>query len=167
MKRTLLSLLLLVAVPAYADEARPKVADFSLRTLEGDKVKLAELKGKVVVLSFWATWCAPCKQELPALQALADKFGKDGLVVLAVNTDGPKTVADARRFVADKKLTIAVPLDSDSKVLDQLNPKQALPFSIVLDRAGRRAFQHTGFSGGDEQKLEEEVKALLAEKATP
>lgn len=167
MKRLLLPLLLLVSAPAFAEEARPKVADFSLRTLEGNKVKLGDLKGKVVILSFWATWCAPCKQELPSLQALSDKFGKDGLVVLAINTDGPKTVADARRFVADKKLTIAVPLDSDSKLLDQLNPKQALPFSIVLDREGRRAFQHTGFSGGDEQKLEEEVKALLGEKAAP
>lgn len=155
---------LLLAPAARADEARPKIPDFSLKALSGEKVKLADQKGKVVVMSFWATWCSPCKQELPTLQALLDKHGKDGLTVLAVNTDGPKTVAEVRRFVADKKLTMAVPLDSESRVLDQLNPKHAIPYTLVLDREGRRAFEHTGFSGGAEKELEREVVALLAEK---
>ncbi len=161
-----LLLVVLAAAPAFAAEERAKVNDFTLRTLAGDKVKLSDHKGKVVVMSFWATWCGPCKQELPTLQALADKHGKDGLVVLAINTDDPKTVADVRRFVSDKKLTIPVPLDAESAVLDKLNPKHALPFTVVLDRQGRRAYEHTGFSGGAEKLLEQEVVGLLGEKAS-
>jgi len=159
-------LVLGLAFSAHADESRPRAADFSLRTLTGERVKLSDYRGKVVLLSFWATWCAPCKQELPVLQKLLDKHGKDGLAVLAVNIDDPKTVAEVRRFVGDKKLTMPVPLDTDSKVLGKFNPRYALPFLQIIDREGRRATQHTGFTSGAEQTLEKEVLSLLAEKPT-
>ncbi|HEY0839527.1 MAG TPA: TlpA disulfide reductase family protein [Vulgatibacter sp.] len=156
---------------AVADDSRSKAPDFTLRTLSGERVKLSDYKGKVVLLSFWATWCGPCKQELPVLQSLLDKHGKDGLQVLAVNIDDPKTVAEVRRFVADRKLTMPVPLDSDSKVLGTYNPRIALPYLQVIDAEGRRAFQHTGFTTGAEATLSTEVLGLLGEKqaklATP
>lgn len=160
-----------VATQALADDARPKAPDFTLRTLSGERVKLSDYKGKVVLLSFWATWCAPCKQELPVLQALMDKHGNDGLQVLAVNIDDPKTVAEVRRFVADRKFTMPVPLDTDSKVLGRYNPRIALPFLQVIDAEGGKAFQHTGFTSGAEATLSTEVLGLLGEKqaklATP
>ncbi|AKU91549.1 Thiol:disulfide interchange protein [Vulgatibacter incomptus] len=163
--RTLLALsVLFIAAPALADDARSPAPDFTLRTLSGDRVKLSDYRGKVVLLSFWATWCGPCKQELPVLQALLDKHGKDGLAVLAVNIDDPKTAAEVRRFVADRKLSMPVPLDSDSKVLGKFNPRFAVPFLQVIDTEGRRAFQHTGFSSGAETTLEAEVASLLAQK---
>ncbi|WP_373047737.1 TlpA disulfide reductase family protein [Vulgatibacter sp.] len=167
--RNLLARLLpLVLVLGFATSAvaqdRPQAADFSLRTLGGERLKLSEMQGKVVILSFWATWCAPCKQELPVLQKLLEKYGKDGLEVLAVNIDDPKTVAEVRRFVADRKLTMKVPLDADSKVLSKFNPRMSVPFLQIIDRKGRRAVQHTGFSSGAEETLEKEVVALLAEK---
>jgi len=154
------------ASSALAEDTRPIAPDFSLRTLTGDRVKLSDYRGKVVVLNFWATWCAPCKQELPVLQKLLEHHGKDGLVVLAVNIDDPKTVADVRRFVGDKKLTMPVPLDGDSKVLGKFNPRYALPFLQIIDREGRRVIQHTGFTSGAEETLEKEVLSLLAEKPT-
>lgn len=151
--------------------SRTRAPDFSLRTLSGERIKLSDYKGKVVILSFWATWCAPCKQELPVLQGLLDRYQNDGLAVLAVNTDDPKTVAEVRRFVADRKLTMAIPLDGDSKVLGRFNPRHALPFLQIVDHEGRRTFQHTGFTSGAERILEDQVRALLAEKpatvATP
>ncbi|HWV38049.1 MAG TPA: TlpA disulfide reductase family protein [Vulgatibacter sp.] len=153
-----------LATQAWAQE-RPKAPDFSLRTLEGQRVKLSDYKGKVVLLSFWATWCAPCKQELPVLQALLDEHGSDRLQVLAVNIDDPKTVAEVRRFVADRKLTMPIPLDSDSKVLASYNPRVALPFLQVIDPEGRRAYQHTGFTSGAEATLQTQVLSLLGEKA--
>jgi len=162
------ALALCVALPAAAD--RPSAPNFTLRTLEGKRVKLSDYEGKVVLLSFWATWCAPCKQELPVLQALADKH-KDDVQVLAVNIDDPKTVAEVRRFVADRKFTFPIPLDSDSKVLGKYNPRVALPFLQVIDQKGGRAFQHTGFTSGAEKTLEQEVLSLLAaekpEKSAP
>lgn len=153
-----------LASQAFAQD-RPKAPDFSLRTLTGERVKLSDYKGKVVLLSFWATWCAPCKQELPVLQALMDKHGKDGVQVLAVNIDDPKTVAEVRRFIADRKLTMPIPLDSDSKVLGSYNPRIALPFLQVIDPEGRRAYQHTGFTSGAEATLQTEVLSLLGGKA--
>lgn len=173
MKTLALAVLLSLGVvsQAYADESRSQAPDFSLRTLSGERVKLSDYRGKVVLLSFWATWCGPCKQELPVLQALMDKHGKDGLQVLAVNIDDPKTVAEVRRFVADRKLTMPVPLDTDSKVLGRYNPRIALPYLQVIDTEGRRAFQHTGFTSGAEATLATEVLALMGEKpatlATP
>jgi len=144
-----------------AEEAGPKAPDFSLRALDGKRVKLSDYEGKVVLLSFWATWCAPCKQELPILQRLLDKYEKDGLVVLAVNIDDPKTVAEVRRFVADRKLRMPVLLDGDSKVLGRFNPRHSLPFLQAIDREGRRAFHHTGFTSGTEKELEEQILELL------
>lgn len=147
-------------------DGRPKAPDFTLRTVTGKRVKLSDYHGKVVLLSFWATWCAPCKQELPVLQSLLERYGSDGLEVLAINTDDPKTVAEVRRFVADRKLSMPIPLDADSKVLGRFNPRYALPFLQILDHEGRRVFQHTGFTSGAEKILEEQVLALLGEKPT-
>ncbi len=159
-----LLLALSFSTQAIADEARPKASDFSLRTVTGERVKLSDYQGKVVVLSFWATWCGPCKQELPVLQKLADKHAAAGLAVVAVNIDDPKTVAEVRRFVADKKLKVPVPLDPEAEVLGKYNPKGSLPFLAIVDRQGRRAFQHTGFGEGAEQQVEQEIAQLLAEK---
>lgn len=158
-----------VGSPALAlpgADSRSTAPNFTMRTLSGQRVKLSDYKGKVVILSFWATWCAPCKQELPVLQGLLDRHEKDGLVVLAINTDDPKTVAEVRRFVADRKLTMPIPLDGDNKVLGRFNPRHALPFLQILDHEGRRTFQHTGFTSGAEKILEDQVLALLAEKPT-
>lgn len=159
--------LLLTASPAPAQEAGPKASNFTLRTLSGERVRLSDYEGKVVLLSFWATWCAPCKQELPILQSLLERHEKDGLAVLAVNIDDPKTVAEVRRFVADRKLTMPIPLDGDSKVLGRFNPRHSLPFLQVIDHEGRRAFQHTGFTSGTEKVLEEQVRGLLDKLPKP
>lgn len=158
-------LALLLAAPALAQE-RPMAPEFSLRTLDGGKVQLSDYRGKVVILSFWATWCGPCKQELPILQRLLDKYGEQGLAVLAINIDDPKTLAEVRRFVKNRKLTMPVPIDADSKVLASFNPRVALPFVQILDREGRRVSSHTGFGPGSEKALEEEIRSLLAEKPT-
>lgn len=167
LRRCLPILLVLLALPALADDSRPTAPDFSLRTLSGERVKLSDYKGKVVLLSFWATWCSPCKQELPILQGLQDRHGNDGLAVLAVNIDDPKTVAEVRRFVADRKLSMPIPLDGDSKVLGRYNPRHSLPFLQVIDHEGRKAFQHTGFTSGTEKVLEQQVAGLLATRPAP
>jgi peroxiredoxin len=159
-------LALLFSLPALAEEARPKAPDFSLRTVSGERLKLSDYQGKVVVLNFWATWCAPCKSELTVLQTFLDKHAAEGLAVVSVNIDDPKTSAEVRRFVTDKKLTIPVPLDPEAEVLGKYNPKQALPFLVIIDRDGRRVYQHTGFGEGAEQQIEQEVATLLAEKPT-
>ncbi len=157
------------AVPARAADGaaaaeRPTVADFSLETLDGKRVKLSDYAGKAVLVSFWATWCKPCKQELPFLDAFAKKYAEQGLVVLAINTDGPRTMSAVRRFVKRKKLAIPQLLDKDGSLLQALNPRGVMPFTLYLDRQHRIAETADSFSAGDEVKIEAKIQTLLAEK---
>lgn len=163
----LLTLTAAAPAPALADDAAPAdrkpVADFSLPTLDGKKVKLSEAKGKVVVISFWASWCGPCKQELPLLDAIAKKYADKGLAVFSINTDAPKTVAEVRRVVKSKELTLPILLDGEGAVAGKLDPANAMPYTIYLDRQGRVAHTHEGFQPGDEKDIEARIVALLAE----
>ena len=160
--------LLLGTAPALAAgpaETRPLAADFALPTLDGGKVKLSDLKGRVVLVSFWASWCGPCKQELPFLDDFATKYAEKGLTVLAISIDSPKSQADVRRVVKTRGWKVPVLLDTEGAVAGKLNPQNAMPFSLYLDRAGRVAHTHEGFKPGDERDVEARLVALLAEAA--
>lgn len=150
------------AAPAATD--RPAVADFSLETLAGERVSLKDYAGKVVLVSFWATWCKPCKQELPFLDDFAKKYADQGFAVLAINTDGPRTMAEVRRFVKRKRLKMPQLLDKDGSLLQKLNPRGVMPFTLYLDRSHRIAETADSFSAGDEVKIEAAIQRLLAEK---
>lgn len=153
------------AKPAAAEAERPAAADFALDTLDGKRVKLSDHKGKVVVVSFWASWCKPCKQELPFLDAFDKQYAEQGFEVISVNTDDARTMPEVRRFVKRKKLKIPVGLDKDGAVLARLNPRGVMPFTLYIDREGRIAETHDSFTSGDEVKVEASIKKLLAEKA--
>jgi thiol-disulfide isomerase/thioredoxin len=108
-------------------------SDFVLLDLAGRPVRLAELRGRVVLLNFWATWCAPCREEMPALEALARELGGQGLVVLTVNfEEAPETV---RTFVREVGLTLPVLLDADGAVARRYRVT-ALPASFLVARDG-------------------------------
>ena len=106
--------------------------DFILRDVEGATVKLSDLRGRVVWVNFWATWCVPCKKELPVLQKLADEKKDAGLVVLAINWQ--ESADDARAYFASRGLTLPVLLDRGG-VYDQYK-LQGLPDSFFIDRDG-------------------------------
>ena len=89
-----------------------KAPDFELKTLTGETIKLSNLKGKKVMLNFWATWCPPCKAEMPAMEQFSKQMDKD-IVILAVNID-PQL--DVQGFVDENKITFPIPLDVDDKV---------------------------------------------------
>ncbi len=115
------------------DDERRQQANFTLTDLSGKSWKLSELKGKVVLLNFWATWCPPCNRELPDLQALYKKHEKDGLVVLAISDE---EAAKVQPFVAKQKLTYPVLLDPGRKV-NELFEIDGIPKSFVYDRDGK------------------------------
>lgn len=150
---------------SVAPAERPAAADFALDTLDGERVKLSALAGKVVVVSFWASWCKPCKQELPFLDTFAKAYADQGFEVISINTDDARTLPEVRRFVKRKRLKIPVALDKDGSVLSRLNPRGVMPFTLYIDRQGRIAETHDSFTTGDQVRIEASIKRLLAEKA--
>lgn len=119
-----------------ADVARQK-ADFTLTDLEGKAWHLADLHGKVVLVNFWATWCPPCRKEMPDLQALYDKYKDQGFVVLSISDEVTAKIAP---FIKERNITYPVLLDPGRKV-NELFQVEGIPKSFVYDREGRLVAQ--------------------------
>jgi peroxiredoxin len=146
--------------PAAATETKdgPKMAaDFTLKDATGADLKLADYKGKVVLLNFWATWCGPCKVEIPWFMEFNKKYKDSGFAVLGISMDddGWKSV---KPYLAEKKIDyrIAVGNDDIGKLYGGVD---ALPTTFIIDRAGKIAFSHTGLEGKD--TYEKEIASLL------
>jgi peroxiredoxin len=120
-----------------ADDARRQQADFTLTDLQGNTWTLKNLAGKVVLVNFWATWCPPCQKEIPALETLYERFGSQGLVILAISDEDANTV---KPFVDSRKVTYPILLDSGRKVND-LFQVEGIPKSFVYDRSGKLVAQ--------------------------
>jgi len=116
--------------PAVGDAA----PDFQLSDLDGRTLQLSDYRGKVVVLNFWATWCAPCVQEMPSLNRLVETLGPRGVAVLAVSVDDDEQAL--RQFVAKNQLKMAVLRDPNGKVSASYQTFQ-YPETYILDRQGR------------------------------
>ncbi len=114
--------------------ARQKVADdFTLKTADGPTVKLSEQRGKVVLVNFWATWCPPCKEEMPAMQRLHERYRKDAFVLLAISVDADSRVVQP--YLTEHRFTFTVGLDSKMEVANAYGVR-ALPASFIVDRDG-------------------------------
>ena len=109
--------------------------DFRLTLLGGGEVALSELRGQVVIVNLWASWCPPCRAEMPALQEVYEAYGDRGLEILAVNTTYQDSQAAAARFVQEYGLTFPVPLDQTGEV-SRSYLLRALPTSFFIDRDG-------------------------------
>ncbi len=116
-----------------ADDARRQQANFTLADLEGKSWTLKDLKGKVVLVNFWATWCPPCQKEMPDLNALYDRFKDQGFVILAISDEEIGTV---KPFIAERKITYPILLDPGHKVGD-LFQVDGIPKSFVYNREGK------------------------------
>jgi len=128
--------------------------DFALRNADGQVVRLSDLRGKVVFVNFWATWCRPCKEELPDIEKLYEEKREQGLEVLAINyQDDPD---DARAFFDELGIDVPMLLDRNGSVYDQYL-LQGLPDSFFIDRDGNLAALHYGFMSEEKmrQRLEQ------------
>jgi thiol-disulfide isomerase/thioredoxin len=123
--------------------------DFTLKTLDGREVTLSGLRGKAVVVNFWATWCAPCKIEMPWLADLQKKHGPHGVEIIGVTMDESPDVDAIKKFVADVGANYTIVLGND-KVGDAYGGVQFLPTTVYIDRQGKVTEQSFGIVGQDE-----------------
>jgi peroxiredoxin len=136
--------------------------DFQLDDVSGHRFQLSDHLGRsVVVLDFWATWCDPCKVELPRLAELHEKYRGRGLVMVGIAVDGPESIAQVRGEVRQMRIPFPVLLDQESRVVAMYNPRRSAPYVVVIDRAGRIAHQHEGYTPGDEVGLAREIELAL------
>ena len=159
----LASTLALAAVtPAAAATPATNAAapDFTLRGADGRNVRLDELRGQVVLVNFWATWCGPCREEMPRLDTLYQKYHKSGFVLLGVNVDDdPRT---ALATAAKLNVSFPVLLDTDKKV-SKLYDLNTMPSTVVIDRDGKMRFLTRGYRAGTEGDYEKQIRGLLKE----
>jgi len=165
MKTTRLSsfafLLVLVLAVAGTAAAGGKAPDFSLRDIDGRTVSLEDHGGKVIVISFWATWCTPCKAEMPHLQAMYEEYKDQGFVVLSISVDEARNEPQVKSTIRAGGYDFPVLLDQDTAVVTLFNPRKSVPYSVVIGKDGNIHSSHEGYSPGDEAKLKTEVEALL------
>jgi peroxiredoxin len=143
-------------VPVQVDFPAPEL---TLTDIQGEQHSLADYRGQVVLVNLWATWCPPCKEEMPALQALYNKYVEDGFVIIAIN-DGDPT-PDVLQFVKDYQLTFPVWLDPTYIATEQAFKTLNLPSSFVIDRNGTVRLMWVG--GISKRMLDKYVPAVITE----
>ena len=155
-----LSLVALTPAVAATPAAYVVAPDFTLRGADGRNVRLDELRGQVVLVNFWATWCGPCREEMPRLDTLYQKYRKSGFVLLGVNIDDNPATA----LSTAQKLNVSFPilLDTDKKV-SKLYDLSTMPSTVVIDRDGKVRFLTRGFRDGTERDYEQQIRGLLKE----
>jgi thiol-disulfide isomerase/thioredoxin len=138
--------------------AKPANLNFTMKDIDGKDVSLSSFKGKVILLNFWATWCGPCKAEIPMLVELMNQYSKDGLVVVgySVDDEAPK----AREFAQQYKINYPILLGLGREdVQDAYGPLWGIPASFIISRDGRVCQKHMGLA--PKAVFEKEIKALL------
>ena len=142
-------------------EQRINPIDFTLPLLNGETVSLSDYKGKVVILNFWATWCPPCRAEMPSMETLYQRFKAQGLEILAV--DIGEDNATVQRFINNNRYTFPVLMDTNKRV-STLYGIEAIPTSYIIDREGKIIAKITGSIHWDTPRIIAAFDALLKSK---
>ena len=153
---------------AKGEKGSKPAPEFALSDADGRTVKLSDYKGKVILLDFWATWCGPCKFEIPGFVELQTKYGKHGLQVIGVSVDD--TVKQLQPYVAEYKMNYPVLQGlGHNDVQDAFGPIWALPISVIISRDGKICAKHAGLppSRSAGEPLEKAVKDAFESEIKP
>ena len=151
---TLLSLSSLQAQSAF---------DLEVKTLDGNTVTLSdELKGELIVLDFWTTWCKPCIRSIPKIIAVSEKYDEAKVQFIGMNEDSPRNQNKVKPMVNSLKIPYTVVMDTEQIVLSELMVS-AFPTLLIMNKKGEVLYTHVGFSSGDEVELEKKINELLEE----
>ncbi len=144
------------------DSQRQVAPDFSWQTPDGKVIHLSDLRGKVVLLDFWATWCGPCRMTIPHVESLYKKFEDKGVVVIGINLDGPGKRSTVSNFIKEQGITYTVIEDNGS--VSQEYGVSSIPRFFFIDKHGRIAKTVIGYDPNMEQTFSKEISKLLTEK---
>jgi peroxiredoxin len=145
---------------SHAGEISGKAPDFTLKSKSGKNLKLSEQRGDVVMINFWASWCAPCRQEMPLLDEMYKKYKRLGFTIWGVNIEPDSS--NAQRLLKDVPVSFPILFDTTNKVSKMYNVS-AMPSTILVDRNGNMRFIHKGYKPGDENEYRRMAKNLLRE----
>ncbi len=154
---TLICLVTAAVLTEEASNARTPAPNWQLNDLNGKTVKFSDFRGKVVILDFWATWCAPCRVEIPHFAELQKQYGDKGLTVIGISLDeqGPEAV---KEFVKRLDVNYTI-VTGNQKVVEAYGGVYAIPTTFVIDRQGRIVSEHVGYD--DKVVFEKEIQSLL------
>ena len=156
-----LVLIVLAAASLASSEMEGQLApDFALRSNSGENIRLSEYRGNVVMINFWATWCGPCRQEMPLLDELYGRYERVGFNLLGVNIDDDSS--RAMRMVEELGVHFPVLFD-ERKEVSRLYKVEAMPATILVDREGNVRHVHHGYKPGYEEMYLDQIRALLRE----
>jgi len=148
-----------------AVRAGERAPEFELETLAGERVSLASLRGKVVYVNFWATWCAPCREEAPALQRLYESLHPDGFELIAATIDEPEDIEKVRAFQSEFGLSFPILRDPGGVVYSRFGAT-GVPETYLIDAEGRLAEAYIGPRDWDEPRYARTIRRLLQERAS-
>jgi len=155
-------LVAMIFTAMYADKQRNiMLPDLSVRLLDGKQVRLSALleEGPLLV-SFWATWCAPCKKEMIFLEEFHQKYNENSFRVLAISTDSPKSMSKVKSYIRAKKYTFLVGIDPNQEIAKKMNAL-LMPTTLILNKDRKVSWYHQGFIPGDEKEIEAQIRAVL------
>ncbi len=157
------AILLCTAFLCLSAQAKPlsgAAPDFTLKTLDGSNFRLEEHRGEVLFINFWATWCGPCRQEMPLLNELHERYSAAGFKILGVNVE--EDSAGAATMAKKMGLSFPILFDTESNV-SQLYNVDAMPSSVLVDRNGKMRYLHRGYKPGYEEEYRAQIKELIRE----
>jgi peroxiredoxin len=151
----------MLALPATgADAPSGPAPAFTLDSRSGAKISLSQYKGQVVMLNFWASWCGPCRQEMPLLENIYKKYSKMGFTLIGVNVEPDSKAAEG--FLKDTPISFPVIYDKDSTV-SKAYDVSGMPSTVIIDRKGNIRVLHRGYKPGDENEYLDSIRSLIRE----
>ncbi|HEY5643367.1 MAG TPA: TlpA disulfide reductase family protein [Woeseiaceae bacterium] len=155
----LFSIFAVTSIASSGLEGRP-APDFALKSATGENLRLSEYRGDVVMINFWATWCGPCRQEMPLLDELYGRYQRVGFNLLGVNIDDDS----GRAMAMIEELGVSFPVLFDSrKEVSRLYEVEAMPVTVIVDREGTVRYVHHGYKPGYENSYLDQIRSLLRE----
>ena len=156
----LMTLCLSISLGSQAEAISGDAKDFTLKSNKGKNLRLEDMRGQIVVINFWATWCGPCRQEMPKLDELYKRYKRAGVTIWGINVEDKQSLPDA--YLTENPVSFPVLYDTESTV-SKLYNVEAMPTTIIVDRDGKMRYLHLAYKPGYEDIYRQQIKELMRE----